>query len=140
VSEYTLYGRFAQDVLATRAGQFVSPSSLCHDYYKRVPLSAPDLDALLDRLSPEEVAVSLTSKAGMRPDHYVELLERRWAGSSAREPTGEVTDSGREATATGRGSAEREGRVGGEINRYRITWAAAAFVALLVVLLEFGID
>lgn len=157
VSEYTLYGRFARDVLATSAGQFVSPSSLCHDYYKRVPLSAPDLEALLDRLSPEEVAVSLTSKAGMRPDNYVELLERRWAGSSAREPTGDVTDSGRpgtrrmqarakpggaprQATASGPGSTEDQGRTGAEIARYRVTWAAAALVALLVVLLEFGVD
>jgi Family of unknown function (DUF6492) len=80
VSEYTLYGRFAQDVLGTSAGQFVSSSPLCHDYYKRVPLSAPELETLLDRVGPQQIAVSLTSKAGMRPEDYVEVLERRWAG------------------------------------------------------------
>lgn len=86
MSEYTLYGRFTQDVLGTSAGQFVSSSSLCHDYYKRVPLSAPELDTLLDRVGPEEIAISLTSKAGMRPEHYVEVLERRWAGLGPQEP------------------------------------------------------
>lgn len=87
VSEYTLYGRFAQDVLGASADQFDSSSSLCHDYYKRVPLSVPELETLLDRVGPEEIAVSLTSKAGMRPEQYVELLERRWAALGPREPT-----------------------------------------------------
>jgi hypothetical protein len=31
VSEFTLYGRFVQDVLGTSAGQFISSSPLCHD-------------------------------------------------------------------------------------------------------------
>jgi hypothetical protein len=31
VSEYTLYGRFARDVLGDSAGQFVESSPLCHD-------------------------------------------------------------------------------------------------------------
>ena len=83
VSEYTLYGRFALDVLGASAGQFVSSSSLCHDYYKRVPLSVPELETLLDRVGPEEIAVSLTSKAGMRPEHYVEVLEAAMGGAGA---------------------------------------------------------
>jgi Family of unknown function (DUF6492) len=159
VSEYTLYGRFAQDVLGERAGQFASPSSLCHDYYKRVPLSVPELEALLDRIGPEEVAVSLTSKAGMRPDHYVEVLERRWTALGAQEPAGEDTHAGgpgaqprleeragRQARCTGTRAtlsherrASRRGPVMARINRYKLTWAIA-FVALLIVLLEFGVD
>ena len=51
VSEYTLYGRFAQDVLGPSGGQFVSPAPLCLDYYKRVPLTVPELTTFLDRVA-----------------------------------------------------------------------------------------
>jgi hypothetical protein len=78
VSEYTLYGRFVRDVLGTSADQFVSSSPLCLDYYKRTPLTVPQLTAFLDGVSEEAFAISLSSKAGMRPDDYVELLERQW--------------------------------------------------------------
>ena len=91
VSEYTLYGRFAQDVLGAAGGQFVSPAPLCLDYYKRVPLTVPELTTFLDRADEEAIAVSLTSKAGMRPDDYVEVLERQWASPLP----GDDTQSGR---------------------------------------------
>jgi hypothetical protein len=90
VSEYTLYGRFAQDVLGTSAGHYLSSSSLCFDYYKRVPLTVPELTSMLDRVGQEEVAVSLTSKAGMNPDDYVEVLERRWASPVPQRPDDDV--------------------------------------------------
>ena len=99
VSEFTLYGRFAQDMLGTNAGQFVSSSSLCHDYYKRVPLSALELDTLLDHVRPEELAVSLTSKAGMRPSHYVEVLERRWGGLGLASDAVDGSSNGHQALA-----------------------------------------
>jgi hypothetical protein len=159
VSEYTLYGRFAQDVLGAGGGQFVSASPLCHDYYKRVPLSAPELEALLDRVGVEEVAVSLTSKAGMRPDQYVEVLERRWAKPDAQEAAGnedqparrraepcpggpgrEAPDTRSQAGPRGQGSSSRRHRVKNEVDGYRITWAIAGLVALFVVLLEFALD
>jgi hypothetical protein len=79
VSEYTLYGRFVRDVLGEEAGQYVTSSSLCHDYWTHAPLSAQELEAFLDGIGPEEVAVSITAKAGMRPEDYVDVLERRWA-------------------------------------------------------------
>jgi Family of unknown function (DUF6492) len=158
VSEYTLYGRFAQDALGTTADQFVSSSPLCHDYYKRVPLSVPELETLLDRVGPEEVAVSLTSKAGMRPEHYVDVLERRWAEPNAQDSAGEDAHIGRlqatprptraggqakrqtPATARGRGSSSPRHRIKNEIDGYRITWAIAGLIAALVVLLEFAVD
>jgi hypothetical protein len=160
VSEYTLYGRFAQDVLGESAGQFVSSSSLCHDYYKRIPLSVPELEALLDRVGPEEVAVSLTSKAGMRPENYVEVLERRWAALSAQEPASEDIYSGRcpaehrleepvRADKAGRWRAtqatmsrgsESRGPLMTETSRYRIKWAIGVLVALIIVVLLFGVD
>ena len=79
VSEYTLYGRFVTDVLGEGAGQYVTSSSLCHDYWTHAPLSAQELETFLDGIGPEEVAVSITAKAGMRPEDYTEALERRWA-------------------------------------------------------------
>jgi hypothetical protein len=79
VSEYVLYGRFVRDVLGARGGQFVSSSPLCLDYYKRVPLTVPELTTFLDGIGEEAVAVSLTAKAGMNPEDYIQLLERRWA-------------------------------------------------------------
>lgn len=79
VSEYTLYGRFVADVLGERAGQYLSSSSLCRDYWAHAALSARELEVFLNGVRPEEVAVSITAKAAMRPADYVEALERRWA-------------------------------------------------------------
>ena len=95
VSEYTLYGRFVRDVLGASSGQFVSSSPLCLDYYKREPLTVPELTTFLDRVGEGAIAVSLTSKAGMKPEHYVELLERHWASP--------VPDGPEDAHAMGRG-------------------------------------
>ena len=79
VSEYILYGRFVRDVLGENSGQYVSTSSLCRDYWTPVPLRPRELEAFLDGLRPEEVAVMISAKAGMRPADYADVLERRWA-------------------------------------------------------------
>jgi uncharacterized protein DUF6492 len=79
VSEYTLYGRFACDVLGERAGQYLTSSSLCRDYWAHAPLSPRELDALLDGIETEEIGVSITAKAGMQPADYVGAVEERWA-------------------------------------------------------------
>jgi hypothetical protein len=79
VSEYTLYGRFATDVMRDSAHQYATSSSLCHDYWRPVPLSPQELEAFLDGIGPEQIGVSITAKAGMRPADYVEALEQRWA-------------------------------------------------------------
>jgi Family of unknown function (DUF6492) len=81
VSEYTLYGRFATDVLGEQAGLYATQSSLCLDYWTHAPLSVPELEAFLDELEPEQIAVSITAKAGMRPQDYVGAIERRWSQS-----------------------------------------------------------
>jgi hypothetical protein len=78
VSEYIVYGRFVTDVLGENAGQWVTSSSLCRDYWTTAPLSDAELAAFIDGVGPEEVAVSITAKAGMRPADYVEMLEQRW--------------------------------------------------------------
>jgi hypothetical protein len=139
VSEYTLYGRFTQDVLGTNAGQFVSPSPLCHDYYKRVPLSAPELDSLLDGVGPGEVAVSLTAKAGMRPEQYVELLERRWEGVTPREPAD--APAARRAWRAVAGSSARDAATRSSFpSAPFFTWVLAIMIILTLVLLQFGLD
>jgi hypothetical protein len=79
VSEYTLYGRFATNVLGESGRQYVTSSSLCRDYWTPVPLSRQELEAFLDGIGPEEIGVSITAKAGMRPEDYVEVLEQHWA-------------------------------------------------------------
>jgi hypothetical protein len=142
VSEFTLYGRFAQDVLGADAGHVISTSPLCHDYYKHVPLSAAELDSLLDEVRPGEVAVSLTAKAGMRPEQYVEVLERRWdevtLRASANAPAGRPA-----ARAVGGGPARASRR------RYALElpirpilmWAIpGVMIVLTLVLLQFALD
>jgi len=78
VSEYVLYGRFVMDILGERGGQFTTTSSLCRDYWESEPLTEPQIEDLLEAMTPEEVGLSLTAKAGMRAESYAPLLERRW--------------------------------------------------------------
>ncbi len=84
VSEYILYGRFVTDVLGDAAGQFTTSASLCRDYWTPAPLSAEELDRFLEDIAPEQVAVSITAKAGMEPLDYVGALERHWAALDER--------------------------------------------------------
>jgi Family of unknown function (DUF6492) len=79
VSEYVLYGRFVMDVLGDMSGQYMTVSSLCHDYWATIPLSEGEMETFLDSVGPEEVAVMVSAKAGMRPEDYEAALERRWA-------------------------------------------------------------
>ena len=73
------------------------------DYYKRVPLTVPELTTFLDSVGHEAIAVSLTSKAGMKPGDYVEMLERQWA---AQERDDEVEPRRVPARVAGRGSTQ----------------------------------
>jgi hypothetical protein len=138
ISEFTLYGRFAQDVLGRNAGQFISPSPLCHDYYKHVPLSASELDSLLDGVGPGEIAVSLTAKAGMRPEQYVDVLERRWEAVTPREPAD--APAGRPVGGSPAVASQRCHPTEVPI-RPILTWAVLVFMIILtVVLLQLGLD
>jgi len=82
VSEYTLYGRFVTEILGEAAGQLETSSSLCRDYWTPTPLSHAELEAFLDDVEPEEVGVSITAKAGMRPADYAHLIEERWVATT----------------------------------------------------------
>jgi Family of unknown function (DUF6492) len=78
-SEYTLYGRFASDVVGETGSQFATPVSLCRDYWGREQLSEADIQGLLADMSEEQVGLSITAKAGMEPESYAPQLERYWA-------------------------------------------------------------
>jgi hypothetical protein len=82
-SEYVLYGRFVSDVLGETAGQFTTPSSLCRDYWDREPLSEAQIESLIDGMRDDQVALSITAKAGIKPESYVSVLERHWALAQA---------------------------------------------------------
>jgi hypothetical protein len=140
VSEFTLYGRFAQDVLGTDAGHFVSTSPLCHDYYKHVPLSAAELDSLLDEVGPGEVDVSLTANAGMRPEQYVDVLERRWDEVAPPEPAdAPAARPGRRVV--GGGSAVASRRRDPVRLPVLLTWAVpGAMIILTLFLLQLALD
>jgi hypothetical protein len=83
-SEYILYGRFVSSVLGeTRAHQFVSPTSLCRDYWGPGALGREQIEELLDSVADDQYAVSITAKAGMPPALYAPQIERRWVGVGA---------------------------------------------------------
>jgi hypothetical protein len=77
-SEYILYGRFVEDVLRDAGGVVTTATSLCRDYWTSEHLSAHQIDALLDAMEPEEVALSITAKAGIPAKSYEHLLVSRW--------------------------------------------------------------
>jgi hypothetical protein len=162
VSEYTLYGRFAQDVLGANGTQYVAPSPLCADYYKRSPLSVRELTGFLDEVGDEAIAVSLTAKAGMKPEHYAKVLESRWgeyappaaAGVHARRGTKTAPPrrTGRETarTPSRAAGARREAvgtrrlqtrqSVGHWVSRFEMATATGLVVLLMLVLFGFSID
>jgi hypothetical protein len=86
-SEYVLYGRFVSDVLGDDACQFATASSLCRDYWEPQPLTTAQIKELLEGMSREQVGLSITAKAGMNPDTYSSLLERRWTTAEAAART-----------------------------------------------------
>jgi hypothetical protein len=83
ISEYVLYGRFVSDVLGEAGAQFATASSLCHDYWLHEPLSEDQIEDLLHGMSEHEVGLSITAKAGMKPESYASQLQRRWAMTDA---------------------------------------------------------
>ena len=81
VSEYVLYGRFVDDVLAAAAEATTTGSnapSLCRCYWGSEPLSRKELESFIQEAQPTEVAVMISAKAGMDPASYREVLEGYW--------------------------------------------------------------
>ncbi len=78
VSEYILYGRFVSDVLDDVGGHYVAETSLCHSYWGAEPLEPREIDSFIDAMHPEQIAVSLTAKAGIPAGSYEGVVENRW--------------------------------------------------------------
>lgn len=78
-SEYILYGRFVSDVLGEAGDQYATTASLCCDYWGPEPLTEAQVEDILDGMTEDQVALSITAKAGMKPESYASVLERRWA-------------------------------------------------------------
>jgi hypothetical protein len=80
----------------------------------------------------------------MKPEDYVEVLERRWAGLGVQEPVGDAAHAVRRRTtswtARSRTLGSRLGLALGEANRFILTWSVFVLIALLFVLVLFGLD
>ena len=116
-----------------------------------MPLTVPELTTFLDRVDEQAIAVSLTSKAGMKPDDYVEALERQWAspvpqeraGAGAARPSrrpGPGRTTARRATASRVGSSARHRSSIRELARSGMTAGAVVLLALVMVLFALGLD
>jgi Family of unknown function (DUF6492) len=96
VSEYILYGRYVDDVLAQSAGERPAHLSLCRCYWGSHPLTTRELEDFIDAAGPEEVGVMVSAKAGMRAGDYAHVLERRWTSlqkSESAAPSARKSDS-----------------------------------------------
>lgn len=74
-SECMLYGRHADEVLGG-TGHFASAVELCRIYWKGAAPSDADLEAFVDAMEPEQVAVGLQSFIGIEPTRIRRLLVR----------------------------------------------------------------
>jgi Family of unknown function (DUF6492) len=82
ISEYILYGRFVEDALGRSNGRPGSSISICRCYWGSEPLTNPELESFVAEASPDEVAVMVSAKAGMRPADYAQVIERQWGASA----------------------------------------------------------
>ena len=70
---------------ADRKGQPGDSLSLCRCYWGSEPLTNRELESFIDEAAPDEVAVMVSAKAGMRPADYADVFERRWAAPAKSE-------------------------------------------------------
>jgi hypothetical protein len=74
LSEYILYGVFADHVLGEASGHWADESNICHEYWDDQPMTAPALREFFATLQPFHVAVMISAKARMNVDLYESLL------------------------------------------------------------------
>ncbi len=75
IAEYILYGMFVDYVLPD-SGHYYESKKICHDYWLTKALSNQELDKFFSELSPNDIAVHISSKAGMSPQEYEKLIEQ----------------------------------------------------------------
>lgn len=79
LSEYILYGVFVDKVLGLEAsGHYYDPAKYCHNYWGTDELSIDELREFVRDVNEDDVAVMISSKAGIAPDFYRALLKELW--------------------------------------------------------------
>lgn len=76
LSEYILYGVFADQVLKAGSGQYDDAENICHEYWTPKPMDRTEMDQFVAGLKAEQVAVMVSAKAGMSLDQYRDILMR----------------------------------------------------------------
>jgi hypothetical protein len=106
----------------------------------------PELTTFLDRVGHEAIAVSLTSKAGMKPGDYVEVLERQWAaqeldrGGDGRGVEAPTVPERRRPTRSRVSSPPSPRRRVTRPARPQLAMAVGLLAGLMMVLLGLGLD
>lgn len=75
LSEYILYGVFVDKILGDDSGHFYDELKYCHAYWGTKPLSEQELQAFMGEVRADDVALMISSKAGISPDRYAALLK-----------------------------------------------------------------
>jgi hypothetical protein len=75
LSEYILYGVYADEVLRDDAGHWTDANNLCHEYWPDQPLSEAGLRKFFELLEPHHVAVMISAKARMGVEEYRNWIE-----------------------------------------------------------------
>jgi hypothetical protein len=99
LSEYTLYGRYADDVVGRTSAPLPTCPVLCHSFWGPDPITNAELEEFIDGSESAHIGVLISSNVGMDPASYGDVLERRWqreldadAGAQLM-PEGDVRDS-----------------------------------------------
>jgi hypothetical protein len=80
-SEYTLYGVFVDQVLGADSGHFPDTTPYVAELWNP-ETGVPDIEQVFTRLSPDTVAVMISSRSNVQVDDYRRLVENCW--NSAR--------------------------------------------------------
>lgn len=75
LSEYILYGAFAEFVLQEDSGHFWSDRPICQEYWNPVNLSEPELVTFFREINAEHIAVMISAKANIPSHRYQALIE-----------------------------------------------------------------
>lgn len=83
LSEYILYGVFAEHVLGEESGHYHTPIPLCHISWDYALETDADLDRFFGEVWPEHVAAMVSSKQGLPVSRYVRYFEAEAASHPA---------------------------------------------------------
>ncbi|MEB3180094.1 MAG: DUF6492 family protein [Nostocaceae cyanobacterium] len=75
LSEYILYGVFVEQILKEESGHYCDPVKLSLDYWKTDEMSDVELQKFFTQITPEQVSVMISAKAGISVEKYQNLLE-----------------------------------------------------------------